>query len=104
MKKLKTFEQMYSDPNIEAELGNIGREGDITPEEFQALIDNAFESNDIDIITKMLVNLRFKYEPKDNPLLKTIYYDAIRKWNKSFDTLGKPSDKLIAAHTQNFRK
>jgi hypothetical protein len=96
MKKLKTFEQMYSDPDIEAELGNIGREDDITPEELQAYMDAALDLDHIDDITKAIVKIRFKYEPKDNPLLKGIYFDAIKKWHKMLTSgeKGKISPKL----------
>ena len=96
MKNLKTFEQLYSDPDIEAELGNIKREDDITPEEFQAHIDAALALDHIDDITKAFVKIRFKYEPLDNPLLKYIYYDAIGKWHKIMKSgeKGKISPKL----------
>lgn len=91
MKRIKTFEEMYSNPAIEAELGNISREADITPEEFKVLCDDAISMGVVDDVTKALVKLRYKYQPKENPLLSDIYYDAIKKWHK----MGTPSKNLV---------
>lgn len=91
MKRIKTFEQMYNDKEIEAELGNIPREADISPEEFKVLCDEAIALGNVDNVTKALVKLKYKYQPKENPSLENIYYDAIKKWHK----MGTPSRNLI---------
>ena len=93
MKRIKTFEQMYSDPDIEAELGNIDREDDITPEELKELLDDLLTSDNIDDITKGLVKVKFKYD-LNNPVLKDIYWDSVKKWHELTNTLGLPSEKL----------
>ena len=93
MKRIKTFEQMYSDPDIEAELGNIDREDDITPEELKELLDDLLTSDNIDDITKGLVKVKFKYD-LNNPVLKDIYWDSVKKWHELTKTLGLPSEKL----------
>lgn len=91
MNNIKSFEAMYNNKEIEAELGNISREEDVSPEEFKILCDEAMSMGSVDDVTKALVKLRYKYQPKENPLLKDIYWDAVKKWHK----MGTPSRSLV---------
>lgn len=94
MKKLKSFEKMYSNPAIESELGNISREGDITPAELKSLCDQALSLDNIDAMTKELVKIRFKYDVLTDPSLKGIWQIVLKEWHDKFATLGKPSKEL----------
>jgi len=95
MKRIKTFEQMYSDPSVETELGNIPSEGNITPEELQKLCDEALSLDNIDDITKVLVKIRYKYvKDNDDDKIKYIWSTTIFKWHSLFKTMGEPSENL----------
>lgn len=94
MKRLKSFEAMYSNPAIESELGNISREGDITPAELKSLCDGILSLDNIDAMTKELVKVRFKYDVLTDPSLKVIWNVVIKQWHDKFATLGKPSKEL----------
>jgi hypothetical protein len=98
MKRIMTFEKMYSDPKIEAELGNIPNDGgDITPVELQFLLDDILQLDNMEEITKKLVNLKYKYDIPNNPNpeIKRIWGEGTKIWHGLFKTLGEPPANLM---------
>ena len=95
MKSIKTFEEFeYEDPEIESELGVLPYENvEISAEKLKKMLDDALSTNDMDLITRELVIIRKKYNPKENH--KDIWWSAVRKWYDMFKTLGHPSNNLI---------